>query len=231
LTSNDPKVTVIMSVFNSEKTIASSLESILSQSYENISILVLDDASTDSTLQILKNFENENLNIKILENKINLGLTKSLNILIKNCESDYIARHDGDDISHPRRIEIQMKEIIKHDLDFVSSRAISFDGRRILPGWTFHLPYRFLLRFKNPFIHGTLLIKRESLRSVGFYDENYLYAQDYKLMCDLLNLKSKFRVIKKPLYTLNLENNISSNFTKEQELFAVEARKAYTGRR
>ena len=228
---NYPKVTVIMSVFNNEKTIASSIESILSQTYENISILVLDDASTDSTLQILKNFEKENLNIKILENNLNLGLTKSLNILIKTCNSDYIARHDGDDISHPRRIEIQMKEIIKHELDFVSSRAISFDGKRILPGWTFYLPYRFLLRYKNPFIHGTLLIKRESLRSVDFYDENYLYAQDYKLMCDLLHLKCKYRVIKKPLYTLNLENNISSIFKKEQELFATKARKAYTGRR
>lgn len=224
---NNPKVTIILSVFNNEKTIAKSLESLVLQTYKNTEIFVLDDASTDNTLEIITSKYSNNSKIRIIRNTVNLGLTKSLNKLINMSSSNFIARHDGDDISHPERIEVQMLEMQSKNLDFVSSRAESTDGKKIYPGISFYLPYKYLLKYKNPFIHGTLLIRREIIKNVNLYDEDYIYAQDYKLMCDLLLTKAKYKVIKKPLYKLNMENNISTNFTLEQKKYANMAQKQY----
>ena len=76
------------------------------------------------------------------------------------------------------------------------------------------------MKVKNPFIHGTLFIKRKVLDEVGLYDEKFYYAQDYKLMRDLLNRRYKYKIINKPLYLLNMENNISTTKRKEQAYFA-----------
>ena len=81
---NKPKISVIMSTHNDESTISKSIESILNQSYQNIEFLIMDDYSTDSTSNILKNYKSKVKNIKIFKNNNNIGLTKSLNMLIKN---------------------------------------------------------------------------------------------------------------------------------------------------
>ena len=76
------------------------------------------------------------------------------------------------------------------------------------------------MKYKNPFIHGTLLIKRTKLYDIGLYDEKYRLAQDYKLFRDLLNAQSKFENISTPLYILNTENNISTVEKVAQRYFA-----------
>ena len=76
-------VSVIMPCFNCEKTVAASIESILNQTYQNIEILIIDDGSKDNTYEILKKFQNKHKNIRLFKNQDNLGLTKSLNILIE----------------------------------------------------------------------------------------------------------------------------------------------------
>ncbi len=76
------------------------------------------------------------------------------------------------------------------------------------------------MKFKNPFIHGTLFIKKSILLDVGKYDENFYYAQDYKLMKTLIDNNYKFKIFRKPLYELNMENNISTNKRSEQSYYA-----------
>ena len=80
--------------------------------------------------------------------------------------------------------------------------------------------YKILIKFKNPFIHGTLVIKKELLNKVGNYDENFTYAQDYKLYRDLIDRRIKIKKIWKKLYILNTVNNISNIFKSEQSYFA-----------
>ena len=111
-------VSVIMSCYNSENTLKSSIESILNQTYKNIEFLIINDASTDTTFEILKNYQVENNKIKIFSNNHNIGLTKSLNLLIKNSSGEFIARQDADDISYKNRIEKQVFEMEKFNLDF-----------------------------------------------------------------------------------------------------------------
>lgn len=220
-----PKVTIIMSIYNNEKTVENAINSILNQTYTNLEVLLLDDKSTDDSLEIIKNFAINNPHVKIIQNKRNLGLTRSLNKLIKNSTSDYIARHDADDESHPQRIQLQMTKMLDGNLDFVSTRAVSVDGKRNIPRLIFYFPYKYILKYKNPFIHGTLLVKKEMLKKVNFYDVSYYYSQDYKLMIDMLLMKAKYKVINKPLYKLNMTNNISTKFKEEQKEYADMAKR------
>jgi len=98
-------------------------------------------------------------------------------------------------------------------------------SKRIIPKYSYYIPINILKHFKNPFIHGSLVFKKTVLEEVGFYNENFYYAQDYKLIIDLLKKGLKCKVIKEPLYELNMSNNISSKFREEQQYYADCARK------
>ena len=69
----------------------------------------------------------------------------------------------------------------KHNLDACTTRARTIGSNKLRPRFTIYFPNKLIIKFKNPFIHGTLLIKKEIINSVGNYDENFYYAQDYKL--------------------------------------------------
>ena len=213
-------VSVVMSVYNDELTIEKSIESIINQTYKELELLIIDDASSDESLKVINKYKNKYKFIKVFKNENNKGLTYSLNKLIKDSEGEYIARQDSDDESMPNRIMEQITTVEKNNLDFCSSRALVKNSNKKIPGVSYYLPIRKVMKVKNPFIHGTLFIKRKVLDEVGLYDEKFYYAQDYKLMRDLLNRKYKYKIINKPLYLLNMENNISTTKRKEQAYFA-----------
>ena len=102
-----PKVTVLMSVYNGERYLHESIESILNQTFKDFGFLIINDGSTDNTPKILKSYKDQR--IKIISNKNNLGLTKSLNKGIKLAKGEYIARQDVDDVSLSERLEKQVK--------------------------------------------------------------------------------------------------------------------------
>lgn len=222
MTINNQLVSVVMSAYNAENSIRQSINSIINQSYRNIELLVTDDCSTDSTFEILKEYEKMDLdiNFRLYKNKLNIGLTKSLNILIKQSKGEFIARQDSDDVSLEKRIEIQVQKMVKKKLDFCTSRALRKNIATKIPGVSYWIPTSVLMKYKNPFIHGTLLIKRTKLYDIGLYDEKFRLAQDYKLFRDLLNAQSKFENISTPLYILNIENNISTVEKVAQRYFA-----------
>tara|TARA_X000000368_G_C23055472_1_gene723640 strand:- start:3690 stop:4403 length:714 start_codon:yes stop_codon:yes gene_type:complete len=214
-------VSVIMSSFNSINTIEEAIESIMNQTYKNLELLIMDDCSEDGSFEKIDYYKNKYKNIKVFRNKKNLGLTKSLNLLIKNSSGEYIARQDADDLSFKKRIEEQVKEMNKYNLDFSTTRALVKNTGKIIPGISYFLPSEIISKFKNPFIHGTLMVKTSSIIKVGSYNENFYYAQDYKLIADMLDKNYRYKKINKPLYLLNMENNISSNKKEEQDYYAT----------
>ena len=96
-----------MSVYNGDKFLSSSIESILHQTYSDFELLILDDGSTDNTSKILNNYQNHQ-KIRLFKNNQNIGLTKSLNLLINKSKGSYIARQDCDDLSDSKRLENQL---------------------------------------------------------------------------------------------------------------------------
>jgi len=213
-------ISVILSVFNGEKHIANAIESVLNQSYEGFEFLILDDASTDDTYNIIKSYQNIDKRIEILKNNSNIGLTKSLNTLISKSKYDYIARQDADDLSLVERFSTQLSVFNSGDYDAVATRAIIKGENTFTPNYSYYLPRKFVMKIKNPFIHGTLMIKKSVLHDLGKYNEKFYYAQDYKLMSDLVKKNYKTKIIKEPLYVLNQKNNISTNFKNSQNYFA-----------
>ena len=221
-------ISVIMSVYNDEKNIDKSIESIMSQTYKNLELHILDDGSNDKTWKIINKYKTEYQNIFIYKNKNNLGLTKSLNYLVNQTNGEIIARHDSDDLSHPERIEKQLNIMTKYNLDFCTTRAQIIQNNKITPKFSYYIPKKIVVKYKNPFIHGTLMIKKRVIINIGMYDENFYYSQDYKLMTDLLNINSKYKILRTPYYKLNFENNISTKFKEEQKYYAFCVKKKLT---
>ena len=155
-----------------------------------------------------------------MKNHQNLGLTKSLNLLISESNYELIARQDSDDESFKQRLEIQLKIMEKHNLDACTTLATIDELKGTRPFLSHLFPKKLIIKYKNPFIHGSLLIKKRVLENVGMYDEKFKFAQDYKLMFDLIRLNHKLKIINQPLYKLNLKDNISTRNIKEQNYYA-----------
>jgi len=215
----EQNISVIMAVYNNEDTVQESILSILNQSYENFELLIIDDASTDSSYFKIDKMARQDFRIKVRRNETNIGLTKSLNKLIKLSKGEILARQDGDDISQPKRFESQINFLKDDDFEFCVTRAKSIQTGKNIPNLSFYLPDKLTMNYKNPFIHGTLMIKKETIKRVGMYNEKFYYSQDFKLFKDLLNSKVKYKYLKESYYLLNTENNISKNFQDEQRYF------------
>lgn len=214
------EVSVLMSCYNSQANVGRAIESILNQTYEDFELLICDDGSIDNTYETISEYKSLDKRIKIFKNKKNIGLTKSLNNLINEAKGVYIARQDDDDISSTVRLNTQVRALKSENLDFITSRAKVLGSERLIPGFSFYLSTSLVMNFKNPFIHGSLMIDKKVLNKVGNYDERFYYAQDYKLFSDLLTKGFRYKIIKTPLYELNLKDNISSKFVKEQDYYA-----------
>lgn len=106
IVSTAPKVTVLMPVYNCELYIKEAVDSILNQTFSDFEFLIIDDASTDKTVDIIKTYSD--IRIKLIEKSVNTGLTNSLNYGLTIAKGKYIARMDGDDISLPERFEKQI---------------------------------------------------------------------------------------------------------------------------
>lgn len=209
-----------MSVRNNESFVSKSIDSVLNQTYKNFEFLIVDDFSNDNTYKIIKEYEKKDKRIKVFNNDKNLGLTKSLNNLISVSKGPIIARQDGDDISLKQRFLKQVHYFQSSKYEFSFSRAKALQGDRVMPKYSYYLPSTWVSKYKNPFIHGTLMIRKNTLKEVGNYNENFYYAQDYKLFKDLLDANKKFKYIREPLYMLNTENNISTLKKIEQNYYS-----------
>jgi len=104
------KIDIIMGVYNCADTLRESIDSILNQTYENWHFIICDDCSSDDTYSVLMEYKNDYPEkFTILKNEKNLGLNFTLNKCLKECDGEFIARQDGDDISLPDRFEKELK--------------------------------------------------------------------------------------------------------------------------
>jgi glycosyltransferase involved in cell wall biosynthesis len=177
-------VTIVMPVFNSQDTIKKAIISIKKQSYRNWKLIIIDDFSNDKTFQIAQKYKSKK--IIVLKNKKNLGLTKTLNKIIANINTKYIARMDGDDESLPKRLEKQIKFLNKNpDVSLLGCNANYFNYRKKfitkskLP--LSDLQIKKLIIRKNVFIHSSVIFKKKFYRTLKGYDNYFLNAQDYDL--------------------------------------------------
>lgn len=215
-------ISVIMSVYNDENNVANAIQSILDQTFDDFEFLIIDDCSTDNTYEEMTKFLNDS-RVKLYVNEENIGLTMSLNKLIEESNGKYIFRQDSDDISFKNRFVEQIKILETKDIKTCTTRAIDLNNNKIIPGISAWIPKKITMKFKNPYIHGTLAIEKLLLNSIGNYSEDFYYSQDFRLYLDLSQKNEKIYEIKKPLYKLNTSNNISTINKDEQKYYFKKA--------
>jgi glycosyltransferase involved in cell wall biosynthesis len=208
-----PFVTVVMSVFNGDKYLEESVESILNQTYKEFEFIIINDGSTDKTSKILNQYQDDRL---LIINQKNQGLSKSLNLGIRKSKCNYIARMDADDISYPERLKEQIKFLKKNDEIIVlgtQTHIISEDGEII---YSSNLPINDIIlktRLPShcPFYHGSTMFKKVSAINAGLYPEEYAqYFEDiifWRKMADF----GKFTNLNQYLYKYRIVPN-SNNF-------------------
>lgn len=184
---NPPLVSVIMGVFNCEKTVSKSIESILDQTYPNIEFVICDDGSSDRTPQIVLDYARRFPDrIRFVENGKNMGLNYTLNRCLSLATGTYIARMDGDDISLPHRFARQVQFLEENpDVAIVGSAMDVFDENGI---WGAHhyseRPTRQDFISKTAiFGHPSVMVRQEAYRAVEGYTESprLLRVEDYHL--------------------------------------------------
>lgn len=199
---NEPLVSFIIPCYNAEKYLEEALDSVISQTYKNLEIILIDDCSTDSTLSICHKYKNNDSRIILLINYENLGITKSLNLAIDVASGDYIARMDSDDISLPYRIEKQMEIFEQNEnVDVVSSffEFVNINGEfcmKSLNNCIHPMSLYFISLFESPLIHPGSTLKRKVFDFVK-YDTatEYLHIEDYGLWTKLLMNGFKFEIV------------------------------------
>jgi len=183
-TKPNPKVTVLMSVYNGEKYLREAIDSILNQTFKDFEFLIIDDGSTDSSADIIRSYCDPRIRVFKQENT---GLTKSLNRGLNLAKGEYIVRQDADDISLPLRFEIQMEFLDKHpDVVLVSSNIEFIDDRGKSLGESDRAaePYLiawYLLFYNHIGGHSQVVFRRQPVIDLGGYSEDLRYSQDYEL--------------------------------------------------
>ena len=147
-------ISVIMPVYNAERFLNFSIKSILKQTYSDFEFIIINDGSTDNSMNIINHYEKIDNRIKVINQK-NLGVTRALINGIKNSKGKYIARMDADDISLPQRFAQQIVWINKYNFDFCCSRTYWINKRQNSNILYCYIPFYISIKYTNPFIHGT----------------------------------------------------------------------------
>lgn len=207
----NPLVSVIFPVYNSEKFLTEALSSIIEQLYTNIEIIIINDGSTDNSLEIIKSFQKRDHRIKIISRE-NKGLVSSLNEGISNAEGDYIARMDADDISTPDRIYKQLNYILANpSIDILGSNIEYINDLSEKIGKSKYPLSNSQIRKALPFwcclAHPTILAKKSVFVAHAQYESKYR-SEDYELWLRLRrNKKFQFGNMRESLLKYRLHDS------------------------
>lgn len=215
------KVSVLMPVYNAEKYLAEAIDSIISQTFKDWELLIINDGSTDSSKSIIETYTDAR--IHYIENDTNLGLIETLNKGIQLCKGEYIARMDSDDVALPERLALQVQFMDNnHDYVLCGTNAIVIDsagqatGKVVNPSNNTFLQISLL--FTNPFIHPSIIMRKKALAN-NLFDKKWIYVEDFELWTRLAN-RGKVANLEQTLLKYRWHNsNVSNIYSEIQEDF------------
>jgi glycosyltransferase involved in cell wall biosynthesis len=188
-----PKLSVIMPIYNTEKYLRLAIDSILTQTFTDFELIIIDDASTDSSLAVAESYRDPR--IKVIRNDRNQGVRVTANQGHRLARAEYVARMDGDDISLPDRFKLQVDFLDAHPhIAVVGGQSIKIDTqghkvaeyRRILP--TDFASLRWYAGYECPFVNPTVMYRNPIIwGKLNGFDESVTFAEDYHLWIRLLS--------------------------------------------
>ena len=178
---NNPLVSVVMTVFNGEKFILKSINSIIKQTYKNWELIIVNDNSQDSTSKILNKYKSKK--IKIINLKKNVGAYKATNLAFKIIKGKYVAVLDSDDYSHSKRISSQVLELEKDsNIGLVLTKYKLIDqNNSFIKNNRLMSQEDFNKRFacENLACNSSAMFRRNFITELKFYDKSFFYMYDY----------------------------------------------------
>ena len=195
------KISVLMPVYNKEKYLKESIESILNQTFTDFEFIILDDGSTDNSAEIVESYRDLRIKFYKSEKK---GIVKQLNFGISTAKTQIIARMDADDIAELNRFQEQFDYIQKNpEVSVVGSNVLLIDEKakvifkKVYP--ENHRDIEYAMPVENSMCHPTVMMRKEVFDNVGLYKESHTNAEDYELFLNLLLHGRKFYNIQKLL--------------------------------
>ena len=230
----DSIISVILPVYNAEKTVREAIQSIIDQTYEKWELIVINDGSTDGTELTILSFKDNR--IKYFVNEGNRGLIYSLNRGLKLASSKYIARMDADDICYPERFEKQVEFMESHPDIIVSGTQIAYFGTKDTNYKKLKFPLddkslKEMLAISTCFAHPSVIIRKSMLESSAVtYDVNFKNAEDYSFWVDLIPY-GKFANLSETLLHYRVsDTQISQSGNARTLKSVIECRKKYLRR-
>ncbi|MDM1062264.1 glycosyltransferase [Empedobacter falsenii] len=190
-----PKISVLLPVYNGAEFLQTAIDSILGQSFSNFEFIIINDASTDNSENVI--LSNTDSRIVYVKNELNLGLIKTLNKGLDICKGEYIARMDQDDIALPTRFEKQVNILDNHPEIGVCGTCFTFFG--------YDTQNRVIEHPENPeqikiamlgycaIGHPTVLLRKKAIQNLR-YDVNYQAAEDYEFWSRLLRITKFYNI-------------------------------------
>lgn len=200
-----------MPVYNCEDYIVDSITSILNQTYNNFEFIIVNDASTDRTLEKINSFNDSR--IKVVNNETNLKIANSLNKAIQLSKGKYIARMDGDDICCTERIETQIRYLEENpEIDILGSNIFLIDRKNRPQGKLPEPPrhsinHKILLSRQNTLAHPTTVFRKERIGENLKYSNDFPHAEDYELWLRLNSIGYKSANLKNYLLHYRIHPN------------------------
>ncbi|OOF47360.1 glycosyltransferase family 2 protein, partial [Rodentibacter trehalosifermentans] len=167
---NDPLISIIIPVYNSSNYLVQALNSCLNQSYSNIEIIVVDDGSTDNSVNIIKEMMSQDIRIKLFFTPSNQGPAIARNIGLENSSGEYITSLDSDDFIESNKLEKQVTFMLENNVSMTHGNYsfCDLDGNNIKSIKTSEkINYNTLLK-GNQFKIMTVLIKKETVSNLRF---------------------------------------------------------------
>jgi len=210
-------ISILMNCYNSEKYIKEAIESLRIQSFKDWRLIIWDDASEDRTLELVRKFNDDR--IQIFENKKHSGLGAGRIKATKFLNSKYTSILDSDDVFQRDKLEKQINilesnknfglvaswyETINEKSKITKKTKINNDNKQIIENF---------LR-ENIFAHSSIIYRTDFAKNVGWYSNKYEFAQDYDLSLKLIN-KYNFLCFEKFLVKIR---NVSSNMSNSRAL-------------
>jgi len=217
-----PLISVIMPSYNHEKYIPYAIESVLNQTFNDFELIIIDDASKDKSIEIIKMYEEKDSRIKTTFHDGNRGIARTVNECIEEAEGKFIALFSSDDVWVKDKLKKQLKVLEKNENLVVWSEGLVIDAQGKPTGETFTQKHDALKRkksgnifeelLKENYICGqSIIFKKENIKNIK-YDEKLKYLNDYKFMVDLAR-RFEFYFIPEPLamYRIHGKNSILSD--------------------
>ena len=182
-------ISVIMPAYNSERSLEEAVKSVLEQTYNELELIIVDDASTDKTLDICKRFAQQDARVRIITNDSNLGRRKARARAIDAANGEWIALLDSDDLWTPDKLEkqIRLRDESQCDLVFTGSAFIDADG--VPYKWIMHVPgqvgYRKLLK-QNIISNSSVIVRKRDYIKYSPLDNSEELHEDYACWLGML---------------------------------------------